>query len=120
MAASTPLTEAQYVSLRSFRRDGSAADTPVWCAGVDGTLVAFTLRESHKVRRIARNPRVQVARCDVRGHIEGPWHDGTCTLVEAGSEREQRAYAALTRKYGWLMRLGDFFSALTGRKKRRV
>lgn len=120
MSASTPLDDAKYVSLRSYRRDGSPVDTPVWCAGSDGSLVVFTLRESYKVRRIQRNPKVQVARCDMRGGLLGPWHDGTCTIVAAGSEPEARAYRELTRKYRWQMRFGNFFSTLTGRIKRRV
>ena len=32
----------------------------------------------------------------------------------------ERAYAALRRKYGWQMRLGDVFSRLTGRYDRRA
>lgn len=119
MAISTPFDDAQYISLRSFKRDGGAVDTPVWCAPLDGTLVLFTLRESYKVKRVARNPRVQVARCDVRGNLLGEWHDGTCAAV-TDRAREKDAYAALTRKYGMMMRIGDVFSALVGRKKRRV
>jgi PPOX class probable F420-dependent enzyme len=119
MALDTPFDDAQYISVRSFKRDGNAVDTPVWCAPLDGKLVIFTLRETYKVKRVQRNPRVQVARCDVRGNLRGSWQDGTCHLVE-DREQEARAYAALTRKYGWKMRAGDFFSALSGRKRRRV
>jgi hypothetical protein len=35
-------------------------------------------------------------------------------------EVEKRAYAALRKKYGLMMRLGDVMSTLTGRIKRRV
>jgi PPOX class probable F420-dependent enzyme len=119
MATSTPFDDAQYISLRSYKRDGGEVDTPVWCAPLDGTLVLFTLRESFKVKRVARNPRVQVARCDVRGKLLGEWRDGTCAAV-TDRAREKDAYAALTRKYGMMMRIGDTFSALLGRKKRRV
>jgi PPOX class probable F420-dependent enzyme len=120
MASPTPFDDAPYVSLRIYKRDGGAVDTPVWCAPLDGTLVMFTLRESYKVKRIRRNPHVQVARCDVRGNLLGEWHEGTCVTVENDPAREKNAYAALTRKYGMQMRIGDFFSALVGRKKRRV
>ncbi|MFI5306638.1 MAG: PPOX class F420-dependent oxidoreductase [Polyangiales bacterium] len=119
MASGTPLDSAEYINLRSWKRDGGAVDTPVWCAPLDGKLVIFTLRESYKVKRVARNPRVQVASCEFNGTLRGPWLDGSCSKVE-DAEHEKRAYAALTRKYGWKMRTGDFFSALTGRKRRRV
>lgn len=117
--ASTPLDQADYISLRSYKRDGTAVDTPVWCAPLAGKLVLFTLRESYKVKRVKRNPTVQVARCDMRGKLLGPWLDGTCRAVD-DAEHESRAYAALTAKYGWRMRVGDFFSGLVGRKRRRV
>lgn len=110
----------QYLSLRSFRRDGSPVDTPVWCAPLDGKLVIFTLRDSYKVKRVGRNPKVQVAKCDIRGRLLGPWRDATCRAVEGEPEREARAYAALTRKYGWKMRAGNFFSRLSGRMRRRL
>ncbi len=119
MTSGTPLDDAEYINLRSFKRDGGAVDTPVWCAPLDGKLVLFTLRESYKVKRVGRNPSVQVARCDLRGGLLGPWLQGRCQLV-SDAEHEARAYAALTRKYGWKMRAGNFFSALSGRKRRRV
>jgi uncharacterized protein len=119
MSNSTPFDASEYINLRSWKRDGTPVDTPVWVATVEGKLVVFTLRESYKVKRVRRNPRVQVAACDVRGKLLGPWHDGSCHVVEDKGE-ETRAYAALTRKYGWKMRIGNFFSALSGRMKRRM
>lgn len=120
MPTHTPLDGAEYISLRSYKRDGAAVDTPVWCAPLDGKLVIFTLKESFKVKRIRRNPKVQVAKCDVRGGLRGDWHDGTCRSIEGDAAHEQRAYAALVTKYGWKMRIGNFFSTLTRRRGRRV
>jgi uncharacterized protein len=120
MSGGTPFDDAEYISLRSYRRAGTAVDTPVWCATLDGKLVVFTLRESYKVGRVRRNPRVQVARCDMRGRLLGPWVPAQAVVLEPGSEQETRAYQALTSKYGFKMRIGNFFSALTGRKRRRV
>ena len=115
----TPLDGAEYICLRTFKRDGGAVDTPVWCAPLDGKLVVFTLRESFKVKRIGRNPKAQAARCELRGKVLGPWLDGSARIVE-DKAHEKRAYAALTEKYGWRMRIGDFFSKLAGRMPRRV
>jgi uncharacterized protein len=119
MADATPLDRVPYISLASYRKDGSLVQTPVWAAPLDGKLVVFTLRETYKVKRIQRNPAVRVAKCDVRGKILGDWHEGTCRLVE-DPEQEKRAYKALREKYGLMMRLGDVMSSLTGRMKRRV
>ena len=115
----TPLDDAKYISLRSYRRDGSPVDTPVWQAPVDGKLLVFTDGRSFKVKRIRRNAKVQVARCDVRGKVLGPFFDGICELVPEGSELEVQAYQALNRKYGLIMRMGTVFATLFGRVKRR-
>ncbi len=115
----TALDDAEYINFRSFRRDGSAADTPVWCAPLDGKLVIFTLREAYKLKRIAREPKVQIAKCDVRGKLLGPWLDGRAQRVDDPAV-EARAYAALDRKYGLRMRVGTLLSSLVGRAKRRV
>lgn len=116
----TPFDEEKYVSLESFKRDGTGVRTPVWIAPLDGRLVLFTLGDSYKVKRIARDPRIRVAACDFRGKVRGPWSDGQALLV-TDPELERRAYEALRAKYGLTMRVGDFFSRLSGRmKKRRV
>jgi PPOX class probable F420-dependent enzyme len=116
---STPFDKTPYISLRSFKRDGTAVDTPVWAAPLEGKLVLFTLRESFKVKRIARNPRVQVAACTINGKLLGPWHEASCHAVEDPAH-QARAYAALTRKYGMTMRVGNVLSTLSGRIKRRL
>lgn len=109
----TPLDRDPYVSLLSWKRDGSGVETPVWAAPLDGKLVVFTLKDSFKVKRIRRNPKVRVAKCGVAGKLLGPWHDGTCVLV-TDPTHEARAYEALNAKYGWQMRLGTFVRSLFG------
>ena len=119
MADGTPLDRESYISLASYRKNGTLVQTPVWAAPLDGKLVVFTLRETYKVKRVQNNPAVRVAKCDVRGKVLGEWHEGTCKIV-TDAEHEKRAYAALRKKYGLMMRLGDIASTLTGRMKRRV
>jgi uncharacterized protein len=119
MAHGTPLDHDSYISLASYRKNGTLVETPVWAAPLDGKLVVFTLRETYKVKRVQNNPAVRVAKCDMKGKVLGEWHEGTCRVV-TDAEQEKRAYAALRKKYGLMMRLGDIASTLTGRMKRRV
>ena len=119
MASGTPLDTASYISLGTYKKDGSIVQTPVWVAPLDGKLVIFTLRETYKVKRVQNNPKVRVAKCDVRGNILSDWYEGTCRVVDDASQAK-RAYEALREKYGMMMRLGDVMSTLTGRIKRRV
>lgn len=119
MTATTPLDDERYISLETFKKDGNGVKTPVWCAPLDGKLVIFTAGESYKVKRLRRNPACRAAACDVRGRVRGPWHEGTCRIVEDAGE-QARAHAALRRKYGWQMAIGDVMAALSGRKKKRA
>lgn len=115
----TELDRDPYISLLSYKRDGGEVPTPVWAAPLDGKLVIFTLKDSFKVKRVRRNPKVRVAKCTVRGEIRGPWFAGTCAIVE-DPQHEARAYAALNKKYGMMMRMGTFFRTLTGGLDKRV
>jgi uncharacterized protein len=62
----------KYVSLESFRRDGTGVATPVWFVTDDGKILVVTDDGSYKVRRIRRNPAVTVAECTARGRLRGP------------------------------------------------
>ncbi len=120
MKHAIPFENAQYVSLRSFKKDGTAVDTPVWFAVRDGLVVIFTDGTSYKVKRIRRNSRVELARCTVAGRLLGSWYSGTCRTVEGEPERIASAYDALNAKYGLQMRIGTLLSTLSGRVKRRL
>jgi PPOX class probable F420-dependent enzyme len=123
MPVTTPepsFAAAKYFSLRSFKKDGSAVDTPVWFAALDDRFIVFTDGTSYKVKRIRRNPRVQVAVCDARGKILGPWVSGSARPVESEPERVARSYAALNAKYGWMMRIGTLMATVAGRVGRRL
>jgi uncharacterized protein len=117
------LRNAKYINLRSFKKNGQPVDTPVWFANVaPDRLVVFTVGTSYKVKRIRRNPNVEIARCDVRGKLKGPWSPAICRAVDHGQEQDRvaKAYDALNAKYGLLMRVGTLFATLTGRTKNRL
>jgi Pyridoxamine 5'-phosphate oxidase len=57
----TPTFAGKYLSLTSFRRDGTGVATPVWFVEADGRLLVETDAGSCKVRRIRRNPQVTLA-----------------------------------------------------------
>lgn len=115
------LRDAKYINLRTFKKNGQAVDTPVWFAHVaPDRLVVFTVGTSYKVKRIRRNPNVEIARCDVRGKVKGPWSPAICRAVDHEQDRIAKAYDALNAKYGLLMRIGTLFAKLAGRTKNRL
>lgn len=113
------LAAETYVSLESFKKDGTGVPTPVWVAGVGGKLVVVTDGTSYKVKRIRRNPRVRVAPCSARGAVRGEWVEGTCRFLEDPAQA-QVAYQALRAKYRWQFVLLDVGAKISGSFKRRM
>lgn len=116
---STPLDHAEYINLESFKRDGTGVKTPVWTAPLDGGLVVFSESKAYKVKRIRRDEKVRIARCDVRGKLLGDWIDGKAHIMEDAAQIE-RGYDSLKRKYGLKMRTLNFFSRLAGKIDKRA
>jgi hypothetical protein len=108
-----------YVSLVTYRRDGREVATPVWIADAGDRAYVFSAADAGKVKRLRRDARVKLAACSARGAVRGSWRAGRGRIVDDAATLA-RAYAALHAKYGWQMRLGDFFSKLTGRYHRRA
>jgi len=97
------LAASRYVNLTTFRRDGSAASTPVWVVSDDGRrLLVWTAASSWKVKRIRRDPRVLVAPSDFNGRESGPRVAGSARLL--GERDGAVVVALLRRKYGWQRR----------------
>ena len=113
------LDRHRYVSLATFRRDGTAVATPVWFAAAGDRLYVFSAGDSGKVKRLRNSPRARVAPCDARGGIKGEWRDATAH-VTTDDVLIQRARTALRAKYGWQLRLLDLGARLTGRIHRRA
>lgn len=57
------LFPGRYLSVTSYKRDGTGVATPVWFVSDGKRLFAFTDLHSAKIRRIRHNPRVSVASC---------------------------------------------------------
>ena len=113
------LGSALCLSVRSFRKDGTPVDTPLWVVPIDGKFGLFTDKRSHKFKRLRRNLAVEVAACDVWGVSSTPWYPARCRFVEEPAQRE-RIYAAIASKYGIHWTMSTFLSRLSGRIKHRV
>jgi len=89
--------EGKYLSLTSFKRDGTAVATPVWFVADDGRLLVETDADSYKVKRIRRDPHVRIALCNARGRLRGDVFDAEATILP-DSERA-RVERLLAEKY---------------------
>jgi uncharacterized protein len=106
------LAEERFVSVTTFKRDGTPVSVPVWCAGENGTLLVFSEANSWKVKRIRRDPHVRVAPCSARGKPHGPAVDADATIVEDTSlveallaQKYRRVWPAYTRAMAAVRRL---------------
>jgi PPOX class probable F420-dependent enzyme len=89
--------EGKYLSLTSFRRDGTGVATPVWFAQEGERLFVKADGDSFKVKRIARNPSVTVAVCTASGQLRSEPVAARAELVSASEAR--RVEELMARKY---------------------
>lgn len=109
-----------YSRLTTFKRDGSRVSVPIWQAVSGGAIYMFTEAASWKVKRLRRNPRVEMTTCDWRGSLDGgPTWTGTGRIVDGKADIE-RAYQAIDAKYGWQKWLLDIVSKIGGRYDKRA
>lgn len=108
------LLASRYLSLATFRRDGTPVATPVWFAEDSGALYVFTNGATGKVKRLRRDARARIARCTMGGRLTGPWLDTEARIVDEPAE-SARAYRALRGRYGLSMRIADLCSTVVGR-----
>ncbi|TVX99558.1 PPOX class F420-dependent oxidoreductase [Mycolicibacterium porcinum] len=93
------LGRSHYALLRSYRRDGTAVDTPIWFV-LDGRSALFRTKIGPKTRRLTNRPDVELVVCDYKGRITGStWLTGRATVL--GGDDAQAANRALHRRYGW-------------------
>jgi PPOX class probable F420-dependent enzyme len=69
--AATWVFPGKYLSITSYKRDGTAVATPVWFVQQDGRPLVATDASSGKVKRIHHNPAVRVAVCTASGRLRG-------------------------------------------------
>lgn len=93
------LAQASYVSIESYRREGSAVRTPVWITAEGGKLFCWTLSNSGKVKRIGNNPRVRLARCQANGRIQGEWIEALGRVLHEPMDVKTQA-RRMRAKYG--------------------
>ena len=108
----TPLADARFVQLTTFRRDGTGVPTPVWIVPLDGgELGVWTMAGTGKVARARRSGEATLAVCDRRGTVTGPTVPATARVLDDAGLHAVRD--AVRRKYGLL---GRILTAVTQRR----
>lgn len=95
------LTTARYVLLRTFRSNGSSAQTPVWSVPQGDRLWVWTQANSIKVKRLRADPRCELAPCNATGRVDkGAFAPGRARVIDDPAAAAA-AFALVRAKYGW-------------------
>lgn len=85
--------------LRTYRRDGTPVDTPIWFV-LDGRTALFRTKIGPKTRRLQGRAEVELTACDHRGvNCVGAAIPGRARVLSG--EDAERGNRALHRRYGW-------------------
>lgn len=96
------IRDQKYISLITFRKNGTPVATPVWF-GEDGEkLYVMTRSDMGKTKRVRNNPQVRVAPCTIRGKATGPEFAARARILPP--QEHAHARQTINRKY-WMARL---------------
>jgi len=115
LEAAKQFSDARYISLETFRKNGVGVRTTVWLVEDGGVVYFRTDPKSGKAKRIRLNPHVRIARSDMGGKVKGAWVDGEARGVD---EKESDRIRDLFReKYGLQIRLLGGLSRFSGGRR---
>jgi len=92
-----PAFPGKYLSVTTFRRDGTPVATPVWFVQDGARLLVETESTSGKVKRIRHNPEVLVAPCTASGRLRGDQLPAHAEIL--GEEAVARTRQLAAEKY---------------------
>jgi PPOX class probable F420-dependent enzyme len=108
------LFPGRYLSVTSFKRDGTGVATPVWFVSDGSRLFALTELRSAKVRRVRRDPRVLVASCRADGKLRRKPVEARVEVLTTTADLE-RAQKLLIERYKLSYRVVMLFYRLARR-----
>ena len=94
------ITGVKTILLTTYKRDGTPVGTPVSVAFDGGRAYFRTYDRAGKVKRLRRDPHVEIAPATLRGETTGPGAPGRAVLLEGGPARV--AARALGRQHRML------------------
>lgn len=97
------LAAEKYISLATYKKDGTRVATPVWLAREGEHLYVITEASSGKAKRLRNSSRAQVAPCDMRGNVHGPVTNVTAILLDEKGTAHVKAL--IDKRYGLMARL---------------
>ncbi len=102
----------KYISVETFRKDGTSVKTPVWFTIKDNLIYVVTRDQTGKVKRLKNNNKVKIATCNIKGKISGKWFSGTVEILEEQETKD--AVKRRDKKYGFFSKMARFLTKNKG------
>ncbi len=114
--AVSALGDEKFVSLTTFKKDGTAVATPMWIGRDGDHLFFWTPSDSWKAKRAKNNPRVVLVRCSRSGKVREGAHpvEGVAEVI-TDAATVQRLAGVVRRKYGLEFFIVTFIERLLAR-----
>jgi uncharacterized protein len=114
--ALSALGAEKFVSLTTFKKDGSAVAAPMWIGRDGDHLFVWTPADSWKAKRARNNPRVVLVPCGRAGKVRDGAQpvDGTAEVI-TDPATVQRLAGVVRRKYGVEFLIVTFIERLLAR-----
>jgi PPOX class probable F420-dependent enzyme len=93
MTVPAEIAASKQIGLTTFRKDGTPVATPVWHVAAGNTLTTVSAAGAGKVKRLRRNPQVEIVACDIRGKVAPgaqPVRGTAVLLAPDGTEAARR------------------------------
>jgi PPOX class probable F420-dependent enzyme len=106
----------KFVSLTTFKKDGTAVATPMWIGRDGDHLFFWTPADSWKAKRVRNNPRVVLVPCSRSGKVRHGAHpvDGVAEVI-TDAATVARLAGVIRGKYGLEFAIVTFIERLLAR-----
>ncbi|WP_328478418.1 PPOX class F420-dependent oxidoreductase [Actinoplanes sp. NBC_00393] len=105
------MAASKQISLTTYRKDGTPVATPVWHVAEGDTVTTVSVADAGKVKRIRRNPEVEIVACDIRGKVAPDAQPVRGTAMLLPPSETENARRLLARRYV-TARIGAWFSKI--------
>ena len=109
------ITDEKFISLTTFRRDGTPVATPVWIVALEGDDAGFwTSSGSGKAKRLKHTSRVTAQPCDMRGRLTAGSVPVEATARLATTAELDVIRERVVAKYGLMTKITKVLGTLGG------
>jgi uncharacterized protein len=117
--ATSALGAEKFVSLTTFKKDGTAVASPMWIGRDGDQLFFWTPVDSWKAKRARNNPRVTLVPCSRAGKVreDATPVDGVAEVITDPATVERLA-GVIRRKYGVEFVIVTFIERILARGKK--